>query len=126
MSKGHPKKCPSCGELYGDGNEFNQDFPQNNPIAISVGVTTLGQLAERNSKKMGKELCQIKSEQDKTRVNQWDGKVPEGGTLMEKPANPKAPWWRDGQIEGVQKLDKPLNLKTIKDPKKFIETGETK
>jgi len=100
-----PKKkaCPDCKKktlerLIGCGIAA---FCQQDP-------TTIGQLGERNAKEAGKtkiDEMAAQKEQDKIKAQQLLGKEPG-----------KKPWWRDG--------DKPLDLKTVKNVKKYIEKGD--
>ena len=115
----HPQTCPSCGKRKG----FSQVLGL--PIGIHGGEPTcVGQVAERNMKGVSQERHEqlLNAGRDDT----WTGVVPEGATVM--PTKPKAPipWWRNGQVAGLKKMEKPLDLSKIKDVTKYIETGETK
>lgn len=65
----------------------------------------MGQQAELNAKKAGKERMQMLAEAG-------------GGGGKE------VPWWRDGSVEGLPRMDKPLNLDGVKDLQKYVEVGE--
>lgn len=70
--------------------------------------TTIGQLGERNAKAAGntkRDEMIAQKEQDKVKAQQLLGKEPG-----------KKPWWRDE--------DKPLDLKKVKNIKKYIEKGD--
>jgi len=102
IKKDLPKKCCKCGEAK--PNRFYQDYSQYDLFFhVYTDPNTVGQQDERNKKKMGRELSQITAEEIA------------GPKTMAKKRTPK-PWWQDG--------DKPLNLSTVKDVGKFIETGE--
>lgn len=51
-----------------------------------------------------------------------DIKLPKGVKLDD--TTPATPFWRDGSIEGVKKLDKPLNVEKVPDVNKYIQTGQ--
>lgn len=69
------KKCPSCKK-----NKFHRIITSVN-FTIKGEPTTLGQLAEKNTKKMGKELVQLADEKAKIKKpkpkKQWYGKLPD-------------------------------------------------
>jgi putative FmdB family regulatory protein len=96
------RKCKKCGEkklrrLIGCGID-----------AFCNNVTTIGQMGERNAKKAGRckaEELAAKSEDKKKKAQQLMGN--DSG---------KRPWWRN--------TDKPLDLKKIKNVKKYIEEGK--
>jgi len=122
MSEGHPKKCPSCGERYGDKYQFNLNFSDMRIVPLVYGnPTTVGQLAEQNSKKMGKELSQLTLEKDKKQMKEWKGPLPEGATVDNSEG--ETPWWRTGEVPGVPAMEEPLNLRKVADPTKYIEAG---
>jgi putative FmdB family regulatory protein len=123
MSEPHPTMCPACGEPYGE--RFGQDYANYNQIGIVKGnPTTLGQQAELNAKRLGKEQMQKMVEAEKQRISGWKGHRPKGSSVNTT-GNGETPWFRAGEVPGLKKLDKPLNLKKIKDKKKYIATGET-
>jgi len=109
MSEPHPKRCPSCGK-----NSLGQSFDNHNITAVVYGnPTTIGQAAEENTKRLGKERHEKMIEDDfKARK------------LRSPKKKPETPWYRNGSIDGTEKLDKPLEVSKIKNVKKFIETGE--
>ena len=85
MSAPWPAKCPGCGR-----KKLIQDYSHpKDPICRTDDATTVGQVAERNAKRMGKELHQKRSEEIL------------GPETMAKRKAPK-PWWRSG--------DKPLDV----------------
>ena len=73
-------------------------------------------LAERNTKKMGKYELESKREADKpNKKDLLSKKLPKGASIVKR-GKPKTPWWRPS-------TNKPVNLKTIKNTRKYIETG---
>jgi hypothetical protein len=73
-------------------------------------------LAERNTKKMGKYELEAKRERDKPKKEDvLSRKLPNGAEIVKRKP-PKTPWWRPG-------TNKPVDLKKIKNKKKYIETG---
>jgi putative FmdB family regulatory protein len=96
------RTCKKCGQkklerLIGCGLD-----------AFCHNVTTIGQQGERNAKKAGKtkiEEMTAQRDQDRRKAQKLVGK--DAG---------KKPWWRESE--------KPLDLKKIKDVKKYIERGE--
>ena len=100
MPKDWPVECPNCKqvELMWDCSA-PMDF-----VLQDLTPKTAGQDAERNKKRWGKELTQIKAEQIL------------GPKEMERRASP-TPWWReDGS--------KPLDLTKVKDVQKYVHTGD--
>lgn len=99
MADEFPTRCPACKK-----NKLRQDYSKKSPIVQDLTPKTVGQQAERNAKVEGKEQQQIKAEKLL------------GPKGMAK-RNAKTPWWRK---EG----SKPLDVTKIKDPNKFILTGD--
>jgi len=96
----HPVQCPRCGIGYGQG--FEQNFAGHSVVCwVGDNPTTVGQLGERNAKRIGKE--QLSKRYDKPKK--------------------ELPFWRNGE-DGVEKLEKPLDLKSIKNVEKYIHTGD--
>ena len=119
-----PIACPECGEPYGQG--YRQDFDACRVIGLVKGnPTTIGQLAEINSAKMGKEQLQLMAEADKAKKIPFTGKLPEGAKVYEKTGNAPIPFWRDGSLGGPVK-EKPIDVsgKTPEQVQKYIHTGE--
>lgn len=116
----HPKKCPKCKTKYSDDGEgYHQDYSTLNVISVIMGQpTTIGQQMEMNEKKRGRELSEItlrESEKNKKKVGK--------GRKVDTKKEGETPWWRNGVIDDLPKMDKPLDLSKIKDTKKYIETG---
>ena len=76
-------------------------------------VNTVGQLAEKNKRTKGK------GKDQKTMKE----KISESGIEKVK-KDAKIPWWRSGDVKGLPKMDKPLNLKKINNVKNYIEGGK--
>lgn len=96
------RTCKKCGQkklerLIGCGLD-----------AFCNEVTTLGQVGERNAKKAGK------TRQDEMAAERAESKKKAQKLLGKEPG--QRPWWR--------KEDKPLDLKKVKDVKRYIEKGE--
>lgn len=106
IHKNHPKKCPKCKQ-----NKLYQIF--GSPFVFCNNVTTIGQWAEKNAKTKGKGKDQ-KSMREK---------IADAG-IQKKESVGNKPWWRSGEVKGLQKMDKPLDLKKVKDTKKYIEEGK--
>lgn len=98
MGQELPKQCPKC--------KCRKDFHQvlGCPvISIRGNLNTLGQLAEHNAKKMGKEQVQIKVDEAEARTKDkkpFTGKIPDGARPKER-LNEETPFWRD---EGTKPL----------------------
>lgn len=113
-----PRKCPQC-----KANTVEQVFAGCSPTIVTYGnidtVTTVGQAAELNEKRLGKELMQQKIEdfqQSKRRARQQVLKLPQGAEKIK--ASRETPWWRP---EG----SKPKSMEELsKDPayKEVIDT----
>lgn len=103
-----PSKCPECKTK---SPEYHQQFAGCVPTLICYGnidtVTTVGQAAELNAKRIGKERMAEKIHENSRKVKTL--KLPQGASYAQVPDG--APFWRE---EG----SKPLNLKeAAKDPK---------
>ncbi len=122
MSAPHPERCPSCGTPF--GAMFRQNFQGVGAIVvIRDSPTTFGQQAEINARRVGKEQLQLMSEQDGARTGTFTGRLPQGAKVNTTGTGAR-PWFRDG-VAGLPVLDKPLDLKQVRDAKKYVETGET-
>jgi hypothetical protein len=115
-----PATCPKCGAVEPD---FHQVFDGGNVVGLVKGQPkTFGQQAELNAKRMGKEQMQLMAQADKDRLSRASSKLP--GKRIDVPESPVTPWFRDGSIEGTERLEKPLNLSSVKDTEKYIQTGK--
>ncbi len=122
MNDPHPKKCPDCGVWYDKG--FHQDWGNKNVNGLQKGTPLcVGQQIEKNEKKWGKELTQIKIEQELASRKNVKGKKELPGKKIE--VSNELPWWRSGEVQGLPKMEKPLKLSKVKDTEKYIQTGET-
>ena len=112
MSDQLPQVCPECGSTEPD---FHQVYGA--PLVVIKGnPTTFGQQAEINARRVGKEQMAKMTEDAKVRKRKGRRALNlPGASRIEAPAG--KPWWRDS--------DKPLDLKKIKDPVKYIRTGAT-
>jgi hypothetical protein len=125
MSLPHPECCPGCGAT---APHFRQDFTRSRIIGLARGnPTTLGQQAELNSKRVGKERLAEMAQEDAQRVKgvRFSGKLPPGAK-HNTTATGETPWFRDGSIAGVPALEKPLDMSRIQSPadaQSYIETG---
>lgn len=127
---GPPKEaplCPECGEesflLIGGDQIIGR---------VNGNPTTIGQQAELNSKKMGKELVQLKTEEANKRVEEaknrrLQSRIPKGAKRI--PAPTGRPFWRPDGKEGAKpmNIDKMVDAKGKLDKKKvekYIYTGK--
>lgn len=123
----HPEECPDCGVAYGD--VFRQYYEGKNVGAWAYGnVTTFGQQSELNEKKLGKEQLQLMEEADAKRLSDYTGPLPptiDREALNNRPKEKGSiPWWRSGKVKGLERSEKPIKIDSIKDTKKYIQTGE--
>ena len=109
MSELHPAHCPSCNEPY--GQDFQQDWSKSNNTGIVYGdPKTVGQQAELNAKKLGKEG--VKKLFEETNKNKdFSGMLPKKGQVKKKEG--ALPWYRSGEVPGLPKMDKPLDIKKV-------------
>lgn len=115
-----PKKCPACG----DKKSFGQVFSVPNTI-VRGQPKTIGQAAEENAKRVGKEQMEMMFDPElpQNKKPAGKGRLPKGAKRVDT-SKAETPWWRDGTVPGVPKLDKPLDVKKIKNVQKYIRTGE--
>lgn len=45
--------------------------------------------------------------------------------LNPEPVDTEPPWFRSGEVPGLPRMDKPLDISKIKDTQRYIETGDT-
>ena len=97
--------CPKCLEKlkYCGGNDIRVSATGN------CGYISLERQSERNIKEIGQD-----------RYNQMCEKDPIISKRIEAKKEENRPWWRKYQDDP----SKPINLKDIKNPEKYIETGE--
>lgn len=87
-SEGMPACCPSCQEPFGAG--FDQNWMENRPIGRCGGedrITTVGQQAEYNARRLGREQMGMLAQADRRRMKGggFTGKLPEGAQVVAKP-----------------------------------------
>jgi putative FmdB family regulatory protein len=115
-----PKKCPRCETKYNAG--FHQDYSKSNVTGVTYGnPTTVGQQAEINTRKLGKEQMQLMEESDKKRRSGFKGPSPRNGKPVEIENN-YIPPWRDG-CWGLPKEEKPIDITKIPNLEKYVATG---
>jgi hypothetical protein len=116
----HPAGCPGCGEPY--GRAFGQDYAQFRVTGTVYGdPKTFGQQAELNAKRLGSELHQKMWDPALQPERKYTGPLPAGASLAQ--GTGETPPWRDGSY-GNPTMDKPLDLKAVADPQKYILSGE--
>lgn len=112
--QGPPESCPECGADESAG--FTQKWEELNTGTWVYGedrITTVGQQAEHNERKAGKEQTQkvfANSKTVKEEACPW-GQIP--GTKLGKPVEGKKPWWRDGSVDGLPAKDKPVDVSKL-------------
>ncbi len=122
MSAPHPPACPHCGEPHGE--RFRQDFRGSQAVCIAYGnPTTVGQQAELNARRLGKEQLERMAEEDRARVSGWKGPMP-AGARPNVTGTGERPWFRDNGVAGLQPLDRPLDLRQVSNVQRYIETGK--
>jgi putative FmdB family regulatory protein len=104
--------CPHCKQ-----ETLEKLFTPCVPFVIIKGEpTTLGQLAEANNKKFGKEQVSLKQEEDRRkRTRKSNIPLTYGAKPLDR-SKPERPWYRPDS-------DTVLNLKKIKNVERYIETG---
>jgi len=120
-------KCDSCNYSFDIYQKINSPTKKTCPkckakslykifgsvLVFCNNVNTIGQLAEKNKRTKGK------GKDQKTMKE----KISESGIEKVK-KDAKIPWWRSGDVKGLPKMDKPLNLKKINNVKNYIEGGK--
>lgn len=123
MKDGPPDDCPNCGASEEEG--FTQDWQGKCVLGWTYGedhITTVGQQMELNMRRTSPEEREAICGTPRKTASIWN-QLP-GATPVDTSAV-EAPFWRDGSIQGLQKMDKPLDLKQVRDTTKYIETGGT-
>lgn len=114
-----PERCPECKAKPPD---FHQVYAGASPVGWVYGnPTTVGQQAEANAKRLGREQIQKIEEDYRNQSRTYTGKLPEGAEVITDTG--ETPPWRDGSM-GLPKLDKPLNTKKLPDVKRYVESGK--
>ena len=96
LNEPHPI-CPKCHEPYGP--IFHQNYQASQVVVFSKGEpTTVGQMAELNSKRLGAEQSRVRGEQAQKRVHKFVGWLPKGATLLEVPGEVpgEVAWYKSG------------------------------
>jgi hypothetical protein len=116
-------ECPKCKNGY-----VIELSEQNNKVPFAIVKSepkTVGMLAKRNTDKMSKGEVAEKLYKDKwvRQPSELAMEVTGGKPLKRKP---RTPWYRDGSVraKGLEKQDKPLDITQIKNPEKYIMTGD--
>lgn len=109
--------CPYC-----NGRNFIKLFSDPMFTYCKGEATTLIQLADANTKRLGRAELQ---EREVVGREQRDKRLKElsqqrGGTPLKGSA--KRPFWRDGK-DGTEASDKPLDLTKVKSAERYIQTG---
>lgn len=100
MADPHPP-CPQCGASYGEVWHQHWQASEQNVVGEP---STFGQIAAKNAKRAGKE------QMDLMRDEVYGPKVP-------------LPWFRSGKVGNLRRMDKPLDLSTVKDVDRYVTTG---
>ena len=98
------QECPKC-----NGKNTYRDFAEDEVHAQVYNVTTVGQLAERNSKKIGKTKVQEKDAINKEKFKEHMGK-----------AKPTESWWNK---QGTANRSE-INKMTPQQQKNYIMKGK--
>lgn len=120
LSDGHPPRCPRCGAAWGDG--WRQDLTGLCGATIAYGEpTTFGQQAELNARRLGREQLRMLEERHAQRAP-WQGPVPRGASPV--PAQPEPPWFRSGDVPGLERMSAPLDLASVRNVEEYVMTGK--
>lgn len=103
-----PDHCSVCKAKEPD---FHQVYQETQPFVSVENVTTVGQQAERNEKREGKELHALRREQIESRYQNQKSRAISGGTSQ-------------GKKKTTSRKKPKLDLTKIKDVTKYIHTGE--
>lgn len=94
-------------------------------IQIESEPKTIGELAERNTKKMSKDELSEKTERklEKRRQGLAETAAKVGGKAIKQ--SDTIPWWRDGKSFGSKYSEKPIDTTKISNIRRYVETGKT-
>jgi putative FmdB family regulatory protein len=115
------RECPHCGfsllqRVIGLPNTIVRYSPK-----------TVGQLAEQNTRDLvsqyGRERAQEILHERTYGPPQEKPSLP-GMKRVEKTNEVEIPWWRNSDTPGLETLEKPLDVTTVKDPQKYVITGD--
>ena len=124
MSEPPLKKCPACKRkklrrLFGTPNVIVRYSPKS---VMSLAEQNTRELADRVGKENVQQALRKKvygKGGRKLKLKEGMKVVPDTGEKSE------TPWWRSGEVEGTgPRMDKPLDVTKVKDPKKFILKGD--
>lgn len=118
--QGPSENCPECNADESAG--FTQNWEELNAGCWVYGedrITTVGQQAEFNEKKLGKEQASKVWENTRTKKEEACPWAAIPGTKVGKPVEGKTPWWRDGSVEGLPAKDKPVNVAKLNTQEKI-------
>lgn len=116
-----PDSCPKCGATAPD---FHQIYHAVGVAIVYGSPKTVGQQAEINARRAGSEQMDRMWAAEAAKRVGWKGPKPEG-VKEDSGGSSEVPWWRSGAVPGVARSETPIDLKKIRDPAKFVQTGET-
>lgn len=119
------RRCPQC-------RRFKLERLIGLPNIICRGIEhckTVGQAAEENTRRLISQHGRLAAEEiihDKVYGRGGkELKIPEGAKPIESPSEVEVPWWRSGQVEGTGPMSEtPITPAVVKDPVRYIHTGE--
>lgn len=118
-------ECPFCGEAP------RRIFGLPNAVCRGVeNAKTLGQAAEENTRRLvgklgvegAKEHLHERTYGGGGQLKLGQGMSNAGRALHSERA--ETPWWRSGEIAGLERSEKPLDLSKIKNAEKYVATGD--
>lgn len=118
----NPKSKPACPKCKCTSKKkFYRKFTAQVNFIDRIEPRTAGAVGEKNARKLGKEQLQLmRDEKESRRQANLQRRLDEHGvkgTVRKRDRTQETPFWRE---EG----EKVLNLKEVKDVKKYIETGD--
>lgn len=120
MATPRPKSCPNCRKRKNFGQVIDA------PVGLRGEPRTVGSLAEKNSRRLGKERLDQELNKEVGVSDTMRKKIEAAGGIIKKQKKPSGviPWYRDGSVPGTERSDKPLDIAKIADINKYIETGK--
>jgi hypothetical protein len=118
-------KCVYCDKRRKLEKTVFREFIDTLNVCIKQEPKTIKHQAARNTDTIGRakrEDKEFKYRESRRNAAKKSAEAA-GGKLIERDPTLK-PWWRDGTIPGVRKYAKATDLPVIKDPQKYIRTGE--
>lgn len=142
----YPYQCTACGHTFEELQGMN-DKPWKKcrqcgrmklkrliglPNVVCRGAEhckTVGQLAEENTRKLiaehGREAAETIIDEKVYGQGGKKMKLPKGAKPVPVPTDNEVPWWRSGHVEGTGPMSEtPIDPGEIKNPVKYIKTGE--